>query len=83
MKWQGRRESTNVEDRRGINVKGAAIGGGVGGGILIAVIMLILNFCGGGDLSQIPIDTQLANSAVTTTYQETQQEKELALNLYQ
>ena len=82
MKWQGRRESTNVEDRRGRVVKGA-VGGGVGGGILIAVIMLILNFCGGGDLSQIPIDTQLANSAVTTTYQETQQEKELALNLYQ
>jgi predicted metalloprotease len=77
MKWQGRRASTNVEDRRGRVVKGA-VGGGVGGGILIAVIMLILNFCGGGDLSQIPIDTQLANSAVTSTYQETQQEKELA-----
>jgi predicted metalloprotease len=77
MKWQGRRESTNVEDRRGRVVKGA-VGGGVGGGILVLVIMLILNFCGGGDLSQIPIDTQLANSAVTTTYQETQQEKELA-----
>jgi len=77
MKWQGRRTSTNVEDRRGRVVKGA-VGGGVGGGILVLVIMLILNFCGGGDLSQIPIDTQLANSAVTTTYQETQQEKELA-----
>ena len=77
MKWQGRRTSTNVEDRRGRTTKGI-IGGGVGGGILVLVIMLILNFCGGGDLSQIPIDTQLANSAVTTTYQETQQEKELA-----
>ena len=49
MKWQGRRTSTNVEDRRGKAVKGA-IGGGVGGGLLILVIMLILNFCGGGDL---------------------------------
>ena len=77
MKWQGRRTSTNVEDRRGRVVKGA-VGGGVGGGILILVIMLILNFCGGGDLSQIPIDTQLTSSAVTTAYQETQQEKELA-----
>ena len=77
MKWQGRRESTNVEDRRGRVVRGA-VGGGVGGGILIAVIMLILNFCGGGDLSQIPIDTQLDNQAVVTTYQETVQEKELA-----
>ena len=78
MKWQERRQSTNVEDRRGINVKGAAIGGGVGGGILIAVIMLILNFCGGGDLSQIPIDTQPDSQAAATTYQESQQEKELA-----
>jgi len=77
MKWQGRRESTSVEDRRGRVVRGA-VGGGVGGGILIAVIMLILNFCGGGDLSQIPIDTQLDNQAVATTYQETVQEKELA-----
>ena len=50
MKWQGRRESTNVEDRRGRVVKGA-VGGGVGGGILILVIMLILNFCGSGDLN--------------------------------
>ena len=77
MKWQGRRQSTNVEDRRGRVVKGA-VGGGVGGGILILVITLILTYCGGGDLSQIPIDTQLTSSAVTTAYQETQQEKELA-----
>jgi uncharacterized protein len=73
MKWQGRRTSTNVEDRRGRVVKGA-VGGGVGGGILIIVIMLILNFCGGGDLNNIQLDSQ----AVATTYQETQQEKELA-----
>jgi len=77
MKWQGRRQSTNVEDRRGTVVKGA-VGGGVGIGILTAVIMLILNFCGGGDMSQIPIDTQIDSPAVATTYQETQQEKELA-----
>src|SRR5665647_2359340 len=73
MKWQGRRTSTNVEDRRGRVVKGA-VGGGVGGGILIAVIILILNFCGGVDLSNSQLDSQ----AVATTYQETQQEKELA-----
>ncbi len=78
MKWRGRRTSTNVEDRRGTVVKGAAIGGGVGGGILILVIMLILNFCGGGDLSQTLNNSQLVSSTVATTYQETQQEKELA-----
>ncbi len=77
MKWQGRRTSTNVEDRRGKTVKGA-IGGGVGGGILLIVIILLLNFCGGGDLSQTLNNTQLGSQAVTTTYQETEQEKELA-----
>jgi hypothetical protein len=41
MKWQGRRESTNVEDRRGRVVKGA-VGGGLGGGILIARRLLLL-----------------------------------------
>src|SRR5665647_1925802 len=78
MKWQGRRTSTNVEDRRSFPVRGAAIGGGVGGGILILVITLVLTYCGGGDLSQIPTNTPLDNQAVATTYQETQQEKELA-----
>jgi len=78
MKWQGRRQSTNVEDRRGFPVKGAAIGGGVGGGILILVVTLILTYCGGGDLSQIPTNTQLDSQAVATAYQESQQEKELA-----
>ncbi|MHB1346513.1 MAG: KPN_02809 family neutral zinc metallopeptidase [Candidatus Humimicrobiaceae bacterium] len=77
MKWQGRRTSTNVEDRRGKAVKGA-IGGGVGGGLLILVIMLILNFCGGGDLSQT-INTGLnVNPGADSTYQETQEEAELA-----
>ena len=77
MKWQGRRTSTNVEDRRGKAVKGA-IGGGVGGGLLILVIMLILNFCGGGDLSQT-INTGLnVNPEADSTYQATQEEAELA-----
>jgi predicted metalloprotease len=78
MKWQGRRTSTNVEDRRGFPVKGA-IGGGLGGvGILITVIVLILNFCSGGDLSQTINTIQPDSQAAATTYQETQQDKELA-----
>jgi uncharacterized protein len=70
MKWQGRRTSTNVEDRRGLSTKGI-VGGGVGGGILVIVIMLIVTFCGGDP-------AQILNNTVATTYQETQQEKELA-----
>ncbi|MBA3768739.1 MAG: neutral zinc metallopeptidase, partial [Acidobacteria bacterium] len=30
MRWRGRRESTNVEDRRGVSRGGLAVGGGVG-----------------------------------------------------
>ena len=78
MKWQGRRTSTNVEDRRSRSVKGGAIGGGVGGGILIIVIVLILNYCGGGDLSQTIDNIPIGNQAADTTYRETQQDAELA-----
>lgn len=51
MLWKGRRESTNVEDRRGMSAgKGIAVGGG-----LIGVIVLLLNmFLGGGDPSTLP-----------------------------
>jgi predicted metalloprotease len=51
MKWQGRRTSGNVEDRRGISGKQVAVGGGIGG-ILIAILFALL---GGNpeDVSQI------------------------------
>jgi len=49
MQWQGRRESTNVEDRRGISGGGMAIGGGV-----IGVIFILAKFLlGGGDLNDL------------------------------
>ncbi len=40
MKWQGRRESDNVEDRRRISGKQMTLGGGVGG-LLIVVLFMI------------------------------------------
>lgn len=43
MKWRGRRQSDNVEDRRGMSGGGKAI---VGGG-LIGVVILLLNMFGG------------------------------------
>ncbi|MGN6530209.1 MAG: KPN_02809 family neutral zinc metallopeptidase [Ginsengibacter sp.] len=49
MQWQGRRESSNVEDRRGITGGGMAIGGGV-----IGVIFILAKFLlGGGDLNDL------------------------------
>ena len=53
MKWQGRRRSSRVEDRRGARSKTTTIGGGVGGGILIILIVIILTFCTGGDIGVI------------------------------
>lgn len=50
MKWQGRSGSGNVEDRRGMGGK-IAIGGGLGG-----VIVLILSLLFGNDISQTDTD---------------------------
>lgn len=41
MEWQGREESGNVEDRRGLGKRTLAIGGGVGG-ILIVILAMVL-----------------------------------------
>lgn len=55
MLWQGRRESSNVEDRRGI-------GGGhiaAGGGIVGVIVLLITYFLGGNtDNSQLALPNQ-------------------------
>ena len=56
MRWIGNKESDNVEDRRGGGGKGVAMGGGIGG-IVIVLIYLFM----GGDPSQVM--NQLQNSA--------------------
>ncbi len=48
MKWSGRRESSNVDDRRGISGGGLAVGGGIIGVIVILVKVFLL-----GDTSAI------------------------------
>lgn len=48
MLWQGRRQSGNIEDRRGFSGRGMAVGGGIGTIIIAAVIYLL-----GGDPSAI------------------------------
>lgn len=49
MKLDGRRESNNVEDRRGMSGGAKAGLGGIGGIIIIA----LMTFLGGGDLSDV------------------------------
>ena len=54
MLWQGRRESSNVDDRRGIGAGGIAAGGGI-----LGVIALLVNFLlGGNGDTQIPLPNQ-------------------------
>ena len=66
MLWKGRRESTNVEDRRGMSTGGLVAGGGI-----LGAIVLVLNFLlGGGDASQLP--TQLPGGEQTELTQEQQ-----------
>lgn len=48
MRWKGRRVSDNVEDRRGLTGRQAAVGGGLGA-IALAVIVLLL----GGDPQEV------------------------------
>ncbi|MCI2255845.1 zinc metallopeptidase [Domibacillus sp. PGB-M46] len=71
MKWQGRRGSSNVEDRRGMGGK-AVLGGGIGGvGLIIVLIFTLL----GGDPSQLLGGMSGTN---TVPYEETEQDQELA-----
>jgi len=73
MQWMGRRESSNVEDRRGITGGGMAVGGGV-----IGVIFILAKFLlGGGDLNDLQ---QLAppQQQELTTEQKAAQDTEAA-----
>src|SRR5687767_4240367 len=48
MRWRGRRQSDNVEDRRGVSGGHVAVGGGI-----IEVIILVINMLMGGDGTDI------------------------------
>lgn len=78
MKWQGRRQSGNLEDRRGMSNKGKMA---AGGGIIAVVVVLLQMF--GGDTGQIlaPILDQVNQSQSVSQSGEqrelTEKEKEL------
>jgi predicted metalloprotease len=72
MRWRGERQSSNVEDRRGMSPKGI-IGGGIGS---IAVIIIVLLL--GGDPTSILQNIDTSNQTTTSNYTETAKEKEEA-----
>jgi uncharacterized protein len=55
MLWRNRRQSSNVEDRRGSTGRKIAVGGGLGG-IVVVILYLLL----GGDLGDNAPDLQLS-----------------------
>jgi len=71
MRWKGRRESTNVEDRRGMGGK-TIIGGGIG-----SIIMVLLFTLLGGNPGDIISNMTTNNGANTnSSYEESAQDKE-------
>lgn len=80
MKWQGRRQSSNVEDRRGQRPVGGGFGGGgmkLGGGSLL--ILLLVFLLSGGNLGSV-LDMMGGTETQQTQnvdYQASEQEEEL------
>jgi len=72
MLWKGRRESSNVEDRRGSPRK-AMVGGGI-----VTILLALTIYLLGGDPTELLNVSQPENSEVTSTYQGTAEENELA-----
>lgn len=76
MKLDGRRESTHVEDRRGVS-GGKAAGMGIGGIAIVAIITLLM---GGnlGDVLNVVTQSGGLSSAVETNYEPTAENEALA-----
>ena len=53
MRWQGRKKSTNVEDRRGGGGSGRKVGGGIGIGTILIVIFALIMGKNPSDLLQM------------------------------
>lgn len=74
MRWEGRRQSRNVEDRRGQGGGrgGLVLGGGLGTLVLILIVMFL-----GGDPMQF-LDMAQRQAPTTQTYQPTPEDEEAA-----
>jgi predicted metalloprotease len=74
MLWKGRRQSDNVEDRRGVTGRQVAVGGGLGA-IALAVIVLLL----GGNPDEVLQNMKTSQPATGQEQSQplTQEEKEL------
>lgn len=74
MKWIGRRQSDNMEDRRGLSGGKAVIGGGI-----VGIIILLLNTFGGEDVQMLtPILEQFNQGQSAPTEQRALTAEEIA-----
>ncbi len=73
MRWRGERQSTNIEDRRGLSGGKIAIGGGLGS-IVILVLALLFGIDPQQFLEQVPTEPQ---SQVQTSRPRSSEEEEL------
>ncbi|MFN8140691.1 MAG: neutral zinc metallopeptidase [Fimbriimonadales bacterium] len=75
MRWQGRRQSENVEDRRGMTPGGMAVGGGLGTVVLVLIVSLLMG------KNPLELMSQMEGSGDGTTssgqYVPTEEEKQL------
>ncbi len=74
MKWKGRRQSGNVEDRRGKSTGGKLV---AGGGIIGLIFLAIQFFSGDGDITDILNQIQTQSPGATEERELTAEEKEL------
>lgn len=75
MKWRGREQSENIEDRRGMSGRKVAMGGG-----LLSIIILVIGLLMGGDPQQLLNNFNQGGTptnAPSGEYQETEEEKNL------
>lgn len=73
MRWRGQRQSTNIEDRRGLSGGKVAVGGGLGT-ILVIIIALLFGADPRQLLEQVPTDQP---SQVQTSRPQNPEEEEL------
>ncbi len=79
MRLDGRRQSSNIQDRRGVSGKAIGIGGGIGGIIIVAIITLM----SGGGIGDVINNVMsqgggtMQSPATDQPYQETAEEKQL------
>lgn len=76
MKWRGRQESTNVDDRRGRSVSRAGVGGLGGLGLIVVVVYMLM----GGNPLDLLTELQEQPTSYEQTgggYQESAEEAEL------